>query len=81
MQGLPLPKTMKVYQLLKMSTKSGLYISACGSVNSGPFNGIGIYTTLQEAEHTRTLEILKDTETGNSYHIFELDFPNPAYKE
>lgn len=77
MQGLPLPKTMKVYQLLKMSTKSGLYISACGSASSG----IGMYMTLQEAEHTRTLEILRDTETSNSYHIFDLDFPNPAYKE
>ena len=78
MQGLPPPKTMKVYQLLKMSTKSGLYISACGSASSG----MGMYMTLQEAEHTRTLEILRDTEGGsNSYHIFELDFPNPAYKE
>ena len=73
---------MKVYQLLKMSTKSGLYISACGSVNSGPFNGIGIYTTLQEAEHNRTMELLKNTDTVKPlYHIFELDIPNPVYKE
>ena len=78
MQGLPPPKTIKVYHLLKMSTKSGLYISACGSASSG----MGMYMTLQEAEHTRTLEILKDPDGGsNSYHIFELDFPNPAYKE
>ena len=78
MQGLPPPKTMKVYQLLKMSTKSGLYISACGA---GSF-GMGMFMTLQEVEHTRTLEILRDTEGSyNSYHIFELDFPNPAYKE
>ena len=80
MQGLPPPKTMKVYQLLKMSTKAGLYISACGASSVGI--GIGMYMTLQEAEHTRTLEILRDTDGGsNSYHIFELDFPNPAYKE
>ena len=78
MQGLPSPKTMKVYQLLKMSTKSGLYISPHGTSSAG----IGMYMTLQEAEHPRTLEILRDTEGGsNSYHIFELDFPNPAYKE
>jgi len=43
---------------------------------------MGMFMTLQEAEHTRTLEILRDTDGGhNSYHVFELDFPNPAYKE
>ena len=44
--------------------------------------GIGFYSTQQEAEHNRTMEILKDADgTHNSYHIFELEFPNPAYKE
>ena len=43
---------------------------------------MGMFMTLQEAEHTRTLEILRDTDSDyNSYHVFELDFPNPAYKE
>jgi len=38
--------------------------------------------TLQEAEHNRTLETLKDTDGAyNSYHIFELEFPNPVYQE
>lgn len=78
MQGLPPPKTIKVYQLLKMSAKSGLYISLCGSGSLG----MGMFMTLLEAEHTRTLEILRDIDgVYNSYHIFELDFLNPAYKE
>ena len=78
MQGLPPPKTIKVYQLLKMSAKSGLYISLCGTGSLG----MGMFMTLLEAEHARTIEILRDTDGDyNSYHIFELDFPNPAYKE
>lgn len=82
MQGLPPPKTIKVYHLLKMSTKSGLYISSCATRPGSSTFGIGMYTTLQEAEHSRTLEILGDPDGGyNSYHIFELELPNPAYKE
>lgn len=82
MQGLPPPKILKVYQLLKMSTKAGLYISACSAASGTLHIGAGMYMTLQDAEHTRTLEILRDTEGDyNSYHIFELDLPNPAYKE
>ena len=78
------PKTMKVYSLLKMATKTGLNISYCGTTTAGVTNyiGTGMYLTLQEAEHMRTLETLKDIDGGaNSYHIFELEFPNPVYKE
>jgi hypothetical protein len=84
MQGLAPPKTMKVYQLLKMSTKTSLNISSCGTSPGGSANyiGTGMYLTLQEAEHNRTLEILKDQDGAfNSYHVFELELPNPAYKE
>ena len=75
---------MKVYSLLKMATKTGLNISYCGTTTAGVTNyiGTGMYLTLQEAEHMRTLETLKDIDGGaNSYHIFELEFPNPVYKE
>jgi hypothetical protein len=78
------PQTIKYYQLLKMATKTGLSISPCGaSPGSGSnYVGLGMYTTLQEAEHNRTIETLKDTDGGaNSYHVFELEFPNPAYRE
>ena len=73
---------MKVYSLLKMATKNGLNIGSCGSAPAANYIGTGMYMTLQEAEHMRTLETLKDTDGGaNSYHIFELEFPNPVYKE
>jgi len=84
MEPIKPPKTVKFYQLLKMSTKSGLNITSCGSNTAGSVNyvGIGMYLTQQEAEHSRTIETLKDVDsTYNSYHIFELEFPNPVYKE
>ena len=76
------PRTIKIYQLLRMATKNNLNIGSCGSAPSANYIGTGMYMTLQEAEHNRTLETLKDTDGGyNSYHIFELEFPNPVYKE
>jgi len=83
MESLKAPKILKVYQLMKMSTKNGLNFSASGVIPPGSnYVGAGIYTTLQEAEHNRTLEMLRDTdEAYNSYHVFELEFPNPAYRE
>ena len=55
------------------------YVYSSGSnVTFGP----GFYTTREEAEQHRTLEILKDTNGGaHEYHVFELEFPNPAYQE
>ena len=84
MEGFSAPKTLKYYQLIRMSTKAGLNISPCGSIPSGSTNyiGTGIYHTLQEAEHNRTLETLKDPDASfNTYHVFELELPNPTYKE
>lgn len=82
MEPIKPPKTMKVYSLLKLATKTGLNISYCGSAPTANYIGTGMYLTLQEAEHMRTLETLKDTDGGaNSYHIFELEFPNPVYQE
>ena len=80
MEGVKPPRTLKFWQLMRMSTKSGLYFSTIGGATS--LTGPGMYHTLQEAEHQRTLEILKELDSAeNSYHIFELDFPNPAYRE
>ena len=58
-------------------------ITSCGSTASGNnYVGVGMYPTLQDAEHNRTMETLKDTDSAyNTYHIFELEFPNPAYRE
>lgn len=84
MEGIKQPKTLKFYQLLRVSTKAGLNISYCGTspTTASGYVGLGFYTTLQEAEHNRTLEVLRDTDGAyNSYHVFELEFPNPAYRE
>ena len=72
-------KTLKVYQLIK---QSGMSFACTGSGTTGL--GIGFFTTQQEAEHNRTLEVLKDTTVGSlkpKFHVFELDIPNPAYTE
>lgn len=83
MESIARPKTLKFYQLMKMSTKTGLNINSCGTIaNGNHYVGTGMYATLQEAEHNRTMETLKDTDAAyNTYHIFELEFPNPAYSE
>ena len=54
------------------------------AVSSPAGLGSGIFPSLQEAEHNRTMEVLKDTSTGINkprWHIFELEVPNPAYEE
>lgn len=73
------PKSLKFYQLVRMTVKPSLSFSPAGS-STGAFIGSGFYRTIEEAEFNRTMEALKDTEP-NTYHIFELDFPNPIYKE
>lgn len=77
MKSIEQPETVKVYQLIRMS---GMYLSMGAGASTGSM-GLGFYPTLQEAEHNRTLEILKDVATTgpkNTWHIFELEFPNPA---
>lgn len=79
MEPIKPPKTLKVYQLIR---QTGMNFTYGGS--GTPNVGVGFYSTLQEAEHTRTLEALKDTTTGINkprWHVFELEFPNPVYEE
>ena len=80
MEPIKPPKTLKLYQLIK---QTGMTF-ASGGGSGGQSYGIGFYSTLQEAEHNRTVELLKDTASGTSkpkWHVFELEFPNPAYEE
>lgn len=80
MEPLKPPRTLKIYQLVR---QTGLSFSPTGSSGSVSL-GIGFYSTLQEAEQNRTLELLKDTTTGINkprWHVFELEVPNPAYSE
>jgi hypothetical protein len=78
MEPIKPPKIIKIYQLVK---QTGMNFNYGGSGSMGL--GLGFYTTQQEAEHNRTLEVLKDTTTGPKprWHIWELDVPNPAYEE
>lgn len=81
MESLPIPKTMRVYQLVRMSTKTSLNFTTTGTAAAGSsYIGSGFYLTQGEAEQNRTLETLKDTD-GNKFFVFELEIPNPAYKE
>lgn len=75
MEPIPVPKTLKVYMLLK---QTGLSLSTAGTLNS---LGTGFYSTQDEAELNRTLMALSQNIPYTSYHIFELSVPNPAYKE
>lgn len=75
----PLP-TFKVYALIKQTGLSMTYVYGSGSnVTFGP----GFYSSREEADQQRTLEILKSTESAgfSEYHVFELEVPNPAYKK
>ena len=78
MEPIKPPKIIKVYQLVK---QTGMNLTYGGSGTSGL--GVGFYSTQHEAEHNRTLEVLKDTSTNPKpkWHIWELDVPNPAYIE
>jgi hypothetical protein len=65
-----------------MSTSTGLNFSTTGSAPAGgtSYIGSGFYLTLSEAEQNRTLEVLKDKD-NNKFYVFELEVPNPAYRE
>jgi hypothetical protein len=72
------PKTFKVYTLIKQSglLLNYVYVPGTGATQYGPV----FYASRDEAEHSRTLELLKET-TGSKYHVFELEIPNPVYQE
>jgi len=79
MEPIAPPKTIKIYQLIR---QTGMTFSSTGSGTAGL--GVGFYSTLQEAEQNRTMELLKDTTSGINkpkWHVWELDIPNPAYQE
>lgn len=75
---LPIPKTLTFYALIQQSSSSMYFSMTAGA--SGMNFGTGFYATRDDAEKQRTLSILSD-KTGAIFHIFEMEFPNPAYKE
>lgn len=79
MQALEIPKTLKIYTLIK---QTGINFSMVKTMSSNSI-GIGFFLTREEAEHNRTLEILADSGSINKsfWHVFELEIPNPVYQE
>jgi hypothetical protein len=72
------PDTIKVYQLIKRNADM-LYFSGAGTAPATGSIGIGFYQTRQEAEHQRTIEVLK-SKTNEEFYVFELEIPNPIVK-
>jgi hypothetical protein len=79
MEPLKPPKTMKYYQLLK---RTGLSLTSVSSGANSLSLGVGFFSSQHDAEMHRTMEILKLSSGDNSeFFIFELELPNPVYKE
>ena len=72
------PETLKIYQLVKRNAEQ-LYFSNVGGLSGTNSVGIGFYTNRQEAEHQRTLEVLK-AKADEDFYVFELEIPNPIVK-
>ena len=71
------PGTIKVYALVRRSEMMFSY-SGTSSTNN---LGFGFYLTREEAEHNRTLEVLRQKEGDKAeYYVFELEIPNPILK-
>lgn len=81
MEPLKPPKTIQVYMLLR---RNGLVHStvAPSSMVNGLAIGPGFFLSRHDAEMHRTMEILRLTSGDNTeFFIFELELPNPVYKE
>lgn len=82
MEPLKPPPTFKVYTIIKQTGLTLSYVYTSG-VSSSVINlGAGFYQSRDDAEKARTFELLKDTtEPKPNYHVFELEVPNPIYRE
>lgn len=80
MKSLDPPETLTFWVLFSQSSTS-LFFSTTGTnvTPGGTSYGTGFYASRDEAEKARTFAILND-KTDTKFHIFELEFPNPAYK-
>lgn len=78
MRPLPVEPFLKVYLLLR---QNGTYLNAAGyDQNAGL--GSGFFLSQADAEMVRTREILAlKSDCTDRFHIYEIEIPNPAYKE
>ena len=72
------PETIKIYQLIKRNADQW-YFSGAGTTASSSSIGVEFYSNKQEAEHQRTVEVLK-CKTDDEFYVFELEIPNPILK-
>jgi len=72
------PETIKIYQLVKRNADMW-YFTNSGMTSSSNSIGVGFYTTREEAEYQRTVEVLK-AKTSEEFYVFELEIPNPIVK-
>lgn len=81
MEQLKPEKTLKIYQLLKRDRKT-MYITSAvtTATNNGISIGSGFFTSRNDAEMHRTMEVLKDGDK-NEYYIFELEINNPVLEK
>lgn len=78
MEPIPIPKTVTVFILVK---QSGAMLNHIGATyNANTCMGYGFFLNKIDAEHQRTIELLKDENIGVHIHMFELTIPNPVYK-
>lgn len=81
MQPLKPPKTINVYMLMKRNGMSHSTALTSTTIN-GVVLGQGFFLSQHDAELHRTMEILKLSPGDNTeFFIFELELPNPVYKE
>jgi hypothetical protein len=78
MRPLPVEPFLKVYMLVR---QNGTYLSPAGyDANAGL--GSGFFISQSDAEMFRTRELLAlKPDSTDKLHIYELEIPNPAYKE
>jgi hypothetical protein len=78
MRPIPPEPFFKAFMLIK---QDGIYCYPCG-YDSNNGMGTGFFQTQNDAEMARTKELLgKNPESNARFHIYELELPNPAYKE
>ena len=78
MRPLEIEPYLKVYMLVK---QDGPYLYPSG-FDSNSNMGTGFFPTQNVAELMRTKELLaQKPESSSQFHIYEIEIPNPAYKE
>ena len=81
MKPLEAPEFTRMFVLIQQSSTT-FYFNTTGTSVGQISYGSGFYTSRDDAEKARTLAVLSDkNDPPYQYHIFELEFPNPAFRK